>query len=542
MNFGPDMIALWQEEIQSLFLDTVITRIDGGPNWLALTFSSKESLVISIESQTLGLYALTDSFFRSLGSQSQSTPFISAIHARLVNSKLTQVQQLQGDRILRLTLQKFIGAGTIETFSLILELMPRQSNIFLLDQQQKIIELARHFDDDGQRCREPGRGYLPPRPLNATPLTPTMTDQQLIAALPHAQGFCPKLSQTILDLCQKGQMEQARKAIFQSPKIAQKLQNQLFAAAIVFEGATPLPSPSLRFLSQDFLIIRNQAELQRITAQAMKQVQRQIQRKLAHQKELQSWLHRREKAYVDRQKGEAVLQNMSVLQAPGRYDLTYWTENGEETINVELPAQCSPKTLAETFFKRYRKNTGDPTEAQNKILRLQEEVDDLKSLQTNLERQSSIKKARKLVEQILDSTTHPQKQSRKKNKKTLPPHLRYEFNNCLILVGMNQQANRYVTFEFAAPNDLWFHVHDQPGSHVILRRNGASDEEFEAAVQVSASLALFYSKDPHRTDPVDCCLKKHVKPMRNAGLGQVIYAESRPVFTSSEIWKQHLKD
>jgi predicted ribosome quality control (RQC) complex YloA/Tae2 family protein len=42
-----------------------------------------------------------------------------------------------------------------------------------------------------------------------------------------------------------------------------------------------------------------------------------------------------------------------------------------------------------------------------------------------------------------------------------------EFELC---VGTSAAANDYVTFQLAQPEDLWFHVRDLPGSHVLLRR------------------------------------------------------------------------
>jgi len=42
-------------------------------------------------------------------------------------------------------------------------------------------------------------------------------------------------------------------------------------------------------------------------------------------------------------------------------------------------------------------------------------------------------------------------------------------NGATIIVGKNSSENDYITFELAKSDDLWFHVVDIPGAHVILQ-------------------------------------------------------------------------
>lgn len=62
-----------------------------------------------------------------------------------------------------------------------------------------------------------------------------------------------------------------------------------------------------------------------------------------------------------------------------------------------------------------------------------------------------------------------------------------------IFVGRNDEENDRLTFSLAKGSDLWLHVADDPGSHVILKtkKNSAMDEE---SILDAAHLALFYSK------------------------------------------------
>ena len=59
------------------------------------------------------------------------------------------------------------------------------------------------------------------------------------------------------------------------------------------------------------------------------------------------------------------------------------------------------------------------------------------------------------------------------------------------MVGKNSRQNDSLTFKSANRNDLWFHVKDAPGSHVIIKNDGR--EFSESAIEYAATLAAKYS-------------------------------------------------
>lgn len=93
-----------------------------------------------------------------------------------------------------------------------------------------------------------------------------------------------------------------------------------------------------------------------------------------------------------------------------------------------------------------------------------------------------------------------------------------------ILVGRGARENHQVTFQVARPEDLWFHVRDAPGAHVVLRDNEgrASAEDQREAAEVAA----FFS-EVRGSDLVDVHVtrRKHVRPSRG-GPGRVSVAHS----------------
>ncbi len=61
-----------------------------------------------------------------------------------------------------------------------------------------------------------------------------------------------------------------------------------------------------------------------------------------------------------------------------------------------------------------------------------------------------------------------------------------------ILVGRNARQNEIVTFKQAARDDLWLHVRDGPGSHVVIRCGGQPVSN--ATRTVAAQLAAWHSR------------------------------------------------
>ncbi len=63
-----------------------------------------------------------------------------------------------------------------------------------------------------------------------------------------------------------------------------------------------------------------------------------------------------------------------------------------------------------------------------------------------------------------------------------------------ILVGRGDEDNDLLTFEVAAPDDLWLHVAGgSPGSHVVIRNQGVVEIP-RSVVEAAASAAAWYSK------------------------------------------------
>lgn len=98
-----------------------------------------------------------------------------------------------------------------------------------------------------------------------------------------------------------------------------------------------------------------------------------------------------------------------------------------------------------------------------------------------------------------------------------------------IWVGRGAASNDALTFDAAAPNDVWLHARDSAGAHVVLRWT-APDAPPARDLHDAAMLAAWHSKARGSSlVPVDWTRRKHVRKPRGARPGSVVIREERTV-------------
>ncbi len=90
-----------------------------------------------------------------------------------------------------------------------------------------------------------------------------------------------------------------------------------------------------------------------------------------------------------------------------------------------------------------------------------------------------------------------------------------------VLAGRTDADNDLLSLKVAKANDLWFHVHGMPGSHVILRHPDGEKPD-NATVKTAGAIAAWHSKARNAgMVPVSCTEAKHVGKPRGSKPGTV---------------------
>ena len=124
----------------------------------------------------------------------------------------------------------------------------------------------------------------------------------------------------------------------------------------------------------------------------------------------------------------------------------------------------------------------------------------------------------------------------KNNKvKTKNDFLSYNIDGFNVLVGRNNMENDYLTTKIANDNDIWFHVKDLQGSHVILVVT--QKEPSQETINKVAELSAYYSKAKQSSNvPVDYTFAKYVKKPSKSKPGIVIYTNQKTVNVNPKIY------
>lgn len=121
-----------------------------------------------------------------------------------------------------------------------------------------------------------------------------------------------------------------------------------------------------------------------------------------------------------------------------------------------------------------------------------------------------------------------------KDKSSPGPKTYLSTDGYTLLVGSNNVQNDKLTLRTGQPHDVWLHVKDTPGSHVVIRADKNKDVP-EKTLEDAAILAAFYSKAKNSANvPVDYTLVKHVWKPNGARPGFVLYDHQRTLFVTPD--------
>lgn len=492
------------------------------------------------------------------------------LRKQLLGGRVLSIAQVGGDRVLHVDIDVVDELGDHVLRRLILEVMGRHSNLILVDEQNKILDAARHVNMEMSRVRQlqPGLTYLPPPAQDK--LHPEAITAEALRARLLAQGEIPlhkALAQSVTGLSNPAARELAfRVANVSLDDAAQRLADlfrrlpELSSPQVLLDDAGDaldmFPFPYLSqpaehqhpyatistALERYFGARDAQDRISQKSASMVRLLKGQIDRcekKLALQVEELSSAARMEEY---RLMGEILNANLWQLhkgqeaaELPNFYD-----ENGGSIV-IPLDIQLTPTQNAQRYFKKYQKaRSARATAAQQKEKTLQE-LNYLESMLLDVGKcvgESELEEIR----QELVRTGYMKRNINRRQQRALPKSkpYRYESSDGILMdVGKNAAQNDRLTTG-ARPNEWWLHAKDMPGSHVIVHHEGNLPQQ---TLKEAATLAAWYSKGQHSSSvPIDYTLRRYVKKPSGAAPGMMIYVNQKTLFmTVSEADVRRIK-
>lgn len=261
----------------------------------------------------------------------------------------------------------------------------------------------------------------------------------------------------------------------------------------------------------------------------IKQKIKKLERKL---EALDSDLKKIERYKEDNIKGELLKANFNLIKK-GMETITlkdYYQQSEDSLLTVELDPSLSPSQNIEKCFKRHKKyirGRGEITKhievAKNEIAQLHRKVDETMRHEGEIPRFTHNDKSKGVRnDKKRQSVRQPQDKS--------SPMSFESIDGLTILVGKNNKQNDELTFKIAKGNDIWLHVRDFPGSHVVIQTGKRKDVPRETLLD-AASLAICFSKlKSTGRGNIVYTFKKYVKKPKGVEAGKVIISQDKNLF------------
>ena len=451
--------------------------------------------------------------------------FVMILRKYLAGAFIEQIEQVGNDRQIIFHISTKDEIGDSLKIALITEIMGKHSNIILLEKtSQKIIESIKHigFSQNQYRTILPGSTYIAP-PLN-TAIDPfKATDEEIFEALQteqlqqKLQGIGRDSKNALTGLSVK---EFKEKLLTVTPSI---YPNDTFSSIKLADEFVSFDSLS-EMLDTYYADKAERDRVKQVAASVIKKIQNELKKNRDKLKKQERELLATDNAEIFRQKGE--LLNTFLNQVPNdKSNVTLENYYTNEPIEIALNPALSPVQNSQRYFHRYQKLKQAVKFLGEQIAKTKETIHYLESVESNLEN-ADVAEIADIREELIQ-TGYIKQKYRNKKQKMLPPEKYQAEDGTIILVGKNNLQNEQVSFKLSRRGDLWFHVKDIPGSHVLITGNTNPSDE---TITFAGELAAYFSKARYsnlvQVDVLD--VKKLHKPTGTAP-GFVTYDREKTI-------------
>lgn len=467
--------------------------------------------------------------------------FCMLLRKHLTGGNISDVSIFNYDRIIKFTIDARNELKDVKKYFLIAELMGRYSNIILTDDNFVIIDAIRriHFDQSTTRYILPNLNYVL-QPKNRVSLDDDAALDEVFSSPISSYDELPKLI--------SGIGKETAKEIFSADNPREKIReltNIYFEKSFrpvvtknsdgkitdyyVYPYSTVNSdfekSESLNDALNKFYLLRDGEERKKASSKTVTTVLKRLQAK--NERRIEDNLSKikdKDNAEKNRMAG-TLLMNYLWMIKPGDKSVTVDGFDGEK-VTIPLVADEKPAVTAKNLLKKYNKQKRAVEIAEIQLEELYKQRDYLKSIEVSITNSFTKTEYEEILKELNSINGYKQNKTEKRQKPSAPTRLK--FDCCEIIFGRNNLQNNDVTFKIADRGDLWLHVKNHHGSHVIIKGEYADETLLKAA-----EIAAYYS-DANQDGKVevDYTLVKFVKKIPSALPGQVTYTNYKTVIVT----------
>ncbi len=493
-------------------------------------FKNNYSLHLSVDPTYPKLYLTSEKFDKPYAPPG----FCMLLRKYLESGTIEEISLLNNDRIVAFKISKINELEDTSYKYLIVELFGRRSNLILLDDDMTILDCIKHLSPfESTRTITTGAKYTYPDqdkiPFNDYEQIKNidlnnMTEQYLFD---HISG----LSKPFISYIVKNyQLTNSFIDYYQSlinkyqPSISSDFKDfyyfDVFNSSLYFSNLNEM-------LDRFYLEITKRS----LISKAYQPVYTVVKRNYDHLNKkllkINSDINQAQNYDELRVMGELLISNINAPSNSRAISVFNYYTN--QDIEIIIDQSLSIKQNANKYFKKYKKLKISLEYLAKEKAKCENEKRYFESLLSQLEK-ASLNDVLEMEIELINLGYMPKKVKKQKIIK-----LNYDVyqndEGVLFYVGKNNMQNDFLTNKFAKPFDMWFHIKNAPGSHVILR-----GELNEKSIRQAANLAALFSSYSSSTSvAVDYTEVKNIKKIPGQLGCFVTYSTNKTIYIDPDI-------
>lgn len=480
------------------------------------------------------------------------------LRKHLGGARLVDIVQDGFERILTLVFDAKNDLGDPVTFRIVIEIMGRYSNIILVDNNDTIVECVKRIDALKSSVREilPGLKYqLPPQQNKMNIMSDSIFDiESAIASLDMKkskavqeilQGVSPIVAReiengmTLNELKEHIQNPKPTVVFMDRPKDFTFFEPRQYGDLCTYRSFDTFSELVDFFYYEQVRIDRIRQRSNDLFHHLTTLQERAVRKAINRQRELDECKDKdRLRIY-----GELINANLHRLEKGALfYDLENFYDN-MSPVRIPADPTLTPVQNAQKYYKEYRKKQIAETKLIDFIRDANDEAEYLESVIDSLSRAETDSEISAIRMELFESGFLSKRVDKNAKQKKLSPKKFVSSEGYTIYVGRNNVQNDQLTLRTARNYDLWLHVKDAPGSHVIV--SAEKDKPFtDKLIREAAMIAVVHSKVSASSNvAVDYTIVKNVHKPNGAKPGMVIYDSYNTEYvTPNEAELQEVKE
>ena len=490
--------------------------------------------------------------------------FCMVLRKHLKQGKILDIRQVGLDRIVEISVGSIDEMGFDTSKKLIVEIMGRHSNIILTDEAYRIIDAIKRVNQEMSSVREifPSLEYkrIPSEKIDITDDNFNLNILSIDKNIPDGQvpfkifyqnyeGFSPVVGKELIyragidPRINWGLVSEDEK--FRLNSLFLKLRDDIIKGNLLaFDYRDDKKIKEYHCLKLNHLNFKeNEYELMSEAIDdfyslnkandRLDQMKSELSKKVSSHKKsvnkkiniLNNNISKSKNADESKKKADLLAANLYRIEEKSKEVVLEDFYNDNKAIKISLDPSKSPWDNINDYYNRAKKIKSSVSYAQKDLPKQVELLNYLKQLDDFIDRTSSISDLNEIKEEMIDNKLLKRKTNKKKVKLSKPMHFKTQ-NGSDIYVGKNSKQNDYITLKLARKDDLWFHVKDLPGSHVILKTDKINQEDIIVASYLAATNSSVASEN--KVD-VDYTKKKNVNKAKGAKEGMVYYENFKTI-------------